>query len=161
MRSAARSKTCSPPAVRALLGRIDASRSIAPGARFTIVEEKGKGFLLPQLFTHGRLLPTLLLWVMFFMNMLDIYFLNSWLPTLTHGVGLDAEVHAPLRHRHARPHRRGRHRRVLQRRRRRTAGADRQDDRRDGRQARVRGRPPLALGFPPSRCFGLAARSGR
>jgi AAHS family 4-hydroxybenzoate transporter-like MFS transporter len=29
---------------------------------------------------------------MFFMNMLDIYFLNSWLPTLTNGVGLDVEA---------------------------------------------------------------------
>ncbi|WP_031335032.1 MFS transporter [Rhodopseudomonas sp. B29] len=77
--------------VRALLGRIDPTTKFAAGARFTIVEEKGKGFLLPQLFTHGRLLPTLLLWVMFFMNMLDIYFLNNWLPTLGHGVGLDVQ----------------------------------------------------------------------
>ncbi len=35
---------------------------------------------------------TLLLWVMFFMNMLDIYFLNSWLPTLSHGVGLEVQA---------------------------------------------------------------------
>jgi AAHS family 4-hydroxybenzoate transporter-like MFS transporter len=78
--------------VRALLMRIDPSASFAPDTHFTIVEESGKGFLLPQLFTHRRLVPTLLLWVMFFMNMLDIYFLNSWLPTLTHGVGLDVQA---------------------------------------------------------------------
>jgi MFS transporter, AAHS family, 4-hydroxybenzoate transporter len=78
--------------VRTLLMRIDLSANFAADARFTIVEESGKGFLLPQLFTNHRLVPTLLLWVMFFMNMLDIYFLNSWLPTLTHGVGLDLQA---------------------------------------------------------------------
>jgi MFS transporter, AAHS family, 4-hydroxybenzoate transporter len=78
--------------IRGLLMRIDPSASLAADARFTIVEESGKGFLLPQLFTSGRLLPTLLMWIMFFMNMLDIYFLNSWLPTLTHGVGLDVQA---------------------------------------------------------------------
>ena len=78
--------------VRALLTRIDPSVNFAGDARFTIVEESGKGFLLPQLFTNHRLVPTLLLWIMFFMNMLDIYFLNSWLPTLTHGVGLDLQA---------------------------------------------------------------------
>lgn len=78
--------------VRALLMRIDPSARFAADVRFTIAEESGKGFLLPQLFTNSRLVPTLLLWVMFFMNMLDIYFLNSWLPTLTHGVGLDIQA---------------------------------------------------------------------
>jgi AAHS family 4-hydroxybenzoate transporter-like MFS transporter len=34
--------------------------------------------------------PTLLLWVMVFMNMLDIYLLNGW--QLTHGVGLDVQA---------------------------------------------------------------------
>ncbi|MFN5683886.1 MFS transporter, partial [Bradyrhizobium sp.] len=78
--------------VRTLLMRIDPSAMLPADARFTIVEESGKGFLLPQLFTKRRLLPTLLLWIMFFMNMMDIYFLNSWLPTLTHGVGLDVQA---------------------------------------------------------------------
>lgn len=78
--------------VRSLLGQIDPSAKFADDVRFTVVEESGKGFLLPQLFANRRLVPTLLLWVMFFMNMLDIYFLNSWLPTLTHGVGLDVEA---------------------------------------------------------------------
>ena len=78
--------------VRNLLERIDRSVALTKDTRFTIVEESGKGFLLPQLFANNRLVPTLLLWVMFFMNMLDIYFLNSWLPTLTHGVGLDVQA---------------------------------------------------------------------
>ena len=81
-----------PGQVRALLARVDPSAIFAADARFTMVEESGRGFLLPQLFMNKRLVPTLLLWIMFFMNMLDIYFLNSWLPTLTHGVGLDVEA---------------------------------------------------------------------
>jgi MFS transporter, AAHS family, 4-hydroxybenzoate transporter len=78
--------------VAALLQRMDPSVTFTADTRFTIVEESGKGFLLPQLFTANRFAPTLLLWIMFFMNMLDIYFLNSWLPTLTHGVGLDVQA---------------------------------------------------------------------
>jgi AAHS family 4-hydroxybenzoate transporter-like MFS transporter len=78
--------------VRKLLSRIDGTAGFASDARYTIVEESGSGFLLPQLFVNDRLLPTLLLWIMFFMNMLDIYFLNSWLPTLAHGVGLDVQA---------------------------------------------------------------------
>ncbi len=78
--------------VRAVLARIDPATLISDDAHFTISEERGRGFLLPQLFTRGRLVPTLLLWIMFFMNMMDIYFLNSWLPTLTHGVGLDVQA---------------------------------------------------------------------
>ena len=31
---------------------------------------------------------TLLLWVVFFMSLLDLYFLNSWLPTVLHDSGL-------------------------------------------------------------------------
>lgn len=78
--------------VRVLLARIDPSVAVPSDARFAMVEERGSGFLLPQLFARNRLIVTLLLWIMFFMNMLDIYFLNNWLPTLTHGVGLDVQA---------------------------------------------------------------------
>jgi AAHS family 4-hydroxybenzoate transporter-like MFS transporter len=78
--------------IRTLLTRIDPAASFSKDARFTMLEESGRGFLLPKLFVHARLVVTLLLWIMFFMNMLDIYFLNSWLPTLAHGVGLDVQA---------------------------------------------------------------------
>jgi AAHS family 4-hydroxybenzoate transporter-like MFS transporter len=41
-----------------------------------------------HLFTAGRSTLTLLLWAMFFMNLLDLYFLNSWLPTVLSDAGL-------------------------------------------------------------------------
>jgi AAHS family 4-hydroxybenzoate transporter-like MFS transporter len=35
---------------------------------------------------------TLLLWVMFFMNLLDLYFLNSWLPTVMNDNGIRVQI---------------------------------------------------------------------
>jgi AAHS family 4-hydroxybenzoate transporter-like MFS transporter len=39
-------------------------------------------FSVKRLFTEGRAPVTLLLWVMFFMNLLNLWFLNNWLPTI-------------------------------------------------------------------------------
>lgn len=47
-----------------------------------------KGFSVFQLFREGRAPVTLLLWVAFFMNLLVMYFLVNWLPTLLKGAGL-------------------------------------------------------------------------
>jgi len=53
-----------------------------------IDEHKSKGFVVTQLFKERRGPVTLLLWVMFFMNLLDLYFLNSWLPTVMNDDGI-------------------------------------------------------------------------
>jgi AAHS family 4-hydroxybenzoate transporter-like MFS transporter len=42
----------------------------------------GASFSVRRLFTEGRATVTLLLWVMFFMNLLNLWFLNNWLPTI-------------------------------------------------------------------------------
>jgi sugar phosphate permease len=39
-----------------------------------------------------RSVVTLLIWVMFFMNLLNLYFLNSWLPTVINDVGIAVET---------------------------------------------------------------------
>lgn len=46
------------------------------------------------LFTEGRALATLLLWVVFFVNLLILYFLVNWLPTVmtTAGVSLERAI---------------------------------------------------------------------
>jgi AAHS family 4-hydroxybenzoate transporter-like MFS transporter len=49
-------------------------------------------FAVTQLFTERRASVTLLLWVMFFMNLLDLYFINSWLPTIISGSGIAGET---------------------------------------------------------------------
>src|SRR5439155_3358958 len=41
-----------------------------------------RGVPVKHLFTDGRALGTLLLWVPFFMNLLILYFILSWLPAL-------------------------------------------------------------------------------
>ncbi len=40
------------------------------------------------LFRHGRAFVTTVLWVVNFMNLLDLYFLSSWIPTIASGAGL-------------------------------------------------------------------------
>ena len=70
---------------------------IAPGVTFpqarllTIEEDRSQRFLVGELFTAGRASATLLLWVIFFMSLLDLYFLNNWLPTVIHDSGIAVE----------------------------------------------------------------------
>jgi MFS transporter, AAHS family, 4-hydroxybenzoate transporter len=70
---------------------------IAPGvspdlARSLVIEERpAQEFVVKQLFTAGRAPMTLLMWVIFFMSLLDLYFLNAWLPTVIHDAGIVME----------------------------------------------------------------------
>jgi AAHS family 4-hydroxybenzoate transporter-like MFS transporter len=58
-------------------------------ARLVLAEERSPGGnLVTQLFVDGRYRVTLLLWVMFFANLLDLYFIASWLPTIIKGTGI-------------------------------------------------------------------------
>ncbi len=59
-----------------------------PRGKLVIEEESHGGFPVAQLFAGGRRLLTPLLWFMFFANLLDLYFVNSWMPTIMKGVGL-------------------------------------------------------------------------
>lgn len=65
---------------RAILSRI-APEAAAP-ARLVFADEDAGGFAVRQLFTPARRWVTPLLWAMFFLNLLDLYFVNSWLPTV-------------------------------------------------------------------------------
>ena len=49
-----------------------------------------QGVPVKHLFTEGRAAGTLLLWIPFFMNLLILYFVLSWLPTLLRQSGLPA-----------------------------------------------------------------------
>ncbi|MGD0027033.1 MAG: MFS transporter, partial [Xanthobacteraceae bacterium] len=46
------------------------------------------GITVKHLFREGRALGTVLLWIIFFCSLLDIFFLSSWLPTVLHDAGL-------------------------------------------------------------------------
>ncbi len=50
-------------------------------------EQNRKGVPLIHLFRDGRTFSTVLLWIVSFMNLLDIYFLANWLPTFVREAG--------------------------------------------------------------------------
>jgi AAHS family 4-hydroxybenzoate transporter-like MFS transporter len=74
-------------AVAALLAFVDAKAVFAAGTRFVVNEPTLNGIPVQHLFRGGRTLATLLLWVVFFMSLLDIYFLSNWLPTVLNDLG--------------------------------------------------------------------------
>ena len=53
---------------------------------------ESRAFSVRQLFTEGRSIVTLMLWTMFFMNLLNLWFLNNWLPTIMHDAGIQVET---------------------------------------------------------------------
>ncbi|HEX3482279.1 MAG TPA: MFS transporter [Kofleriaceae bacterium] len=86
-----------PESVRFLVSRNPGDRRardyvarIAPDnpAALLSIEEEPRRFPVVQLFTGGRHWVTPLLWVMFFANLLDLYFVNSWMPTIMKDVGI-------------------------------------------------------------------------
>ncbi len=74
--------------IRSLLLRINPSAVFPEGTTFVVHEEQAAGITVRHLFREGRALGTVLLWIIFFCSLLDIFFLSSWLPTLLHDAGL-------------------------------------------------------------------------
>ena len=50
--------------------------------------DRPEGLAIGHLFTEGRALGTLMLWIPFFMNLLILYFILSWLPSLLRQAGM-------------------------------------------------------------------------
>jgi MFS transporter, AAHS family, 4-hydroxybenzoate transporter len=73
--------------VAELLTFVNAKAVFAADTRFVVDEPALKGIPVRHLFRGGRTLATLLLWVVFFMSLLDIYFLSNWLPTVLNDLG--------------------------------------------------------------------------
>jgi AAHS family 4-hydroxybenzoate transporter-like MFS transporter len=74
--------------VRELLARMNPQLAFASEARFVVDEERVPGMPVVHLFRQGRAVPTILLWIVFFMSLIDIYLLTSWLPTVFHNAGI-------------------------------------------------------------------------
>jgi AAHS family 4-hydroxybenzoate transporter-like MFS transporter len=62
------------------------------GARFTIAQRSAAGSPIRHLFRGDLLRGTLLLWSAFFMSLLVIYLLSSWLPTLIKSTGVSLKT---------------------------------------------------------------------
>jgi AAHS family 4-hydroxybenzoate transporter-like MFS transporter len=73
--------------VAQLLGFVAPNVALAPATQFVVHEPGLAGMPVPHLFKAGRILVTLLLWVVFFMSLLDLYFLTNWLPTVLNDLG--------------------------------------------------------------------------
>jgi MFS transporter, AAHS family, 4-hydroxybenzoate transporter len=70
-----------------LLARVNGKTVFANATHFAVNEPALKGIPVQHLFRDGRTLATLLLWVVFFMSLLDLYFLSNWLPTVLNDLG--------------------------------------------------------------------------
>ena len=52
---------------------------------------------MQQLFTGGLALPTMLVWVVFFANLLNMYLFSYWMPTVLTCPGFKPETRGVLR----------------------------------------------------------------
>jgi AAHS family 4-hydroxybenzoate transporter-like MFS transporter len=75
-------------AVAKLIGRIDPTYVLPADTVFVSNEPHGEEFPVKQLFQDRRAIGTLLLWTISFMSLLDIFFLQNWLPTIAADAGL-------------------------------------------------------------------------
>jgi AAHS family 4-hydroxybenzoate transporter-like MFS transporter len=80
--------------VAALLRHIDPNTAMTAETRFLVQETHLSGMPVAHLFREGRTVVTLLLWLVFFMSLLDIYFLANWLPTVLNDLGASVSVAA-------------------------------------------------------------------
>jgi AAHS family 4-hydroxybenzoate transporter-like MFS transporter len=81
-----------PERVAELLKTISPNTAFAPGAQFVVHETRLEGLPVLHLFRENRTPVTVLLWVVFFMSLLDIYFLANWLPTVLNDLGASVSV---------------------------------------------------------------------
>jgi AAHS family 4-hydroxybenzoate transporter-like MFS transporter len=66
---------------------LDPSIRVGPNTEFVANEEKRTGVPFVYLFREGRGATTVLLWLVNFMNLLNLYSLSNWLPTLVTSMG--------------------------------------------------------------------------
>lgn len=81
-------KNGKPEKINSILAKMDVS---ARPLDFRLLKgPQGKSSLsaVKELFSDRRARVTVLIWTMFFMNLLVLYFLNSWLPTAIHDSGI-------------------------------------------------------------------------
>ncbi len=78
--------------VAGCLRKIDPSVQIDRDTRYVVPEAKQSGAPVAELFREGRSKVTVLLWVVNFMNLLNLYFLSNWLPTIASSAGLSTST---------------------------------------------------------------------
>ena len=76
------------PATQAILRQLNVSAQAAA----TKLVDVAKGNPVQQLFTGGLAATTVLIWIVFFANLLNMYLFSYWMPTVLHLSGLKPEV---------------------------------------------------------------------
>ena len=79
-----------------LLRRVTPGANLDADAHFVVQEPKLSGLPVAHLFAAGRGTTTLLLWVVFFMSLLDLYLLPNWLPTVLNDLGVSVSAAAAI-----------------------------------------------------------------
>ncbi|WP_250491875.1 MFS transporter [Caballeronia sp. GAWG1-1] len=69
------------------LAKFDPSLAIDASTRLVVREKASSGAPVAELFRAGRGPVTLILWAISFMNLIDLYFLSNWLPTVMRDAG--------------------------------------------------------------------------
>ncbi len=63
-------------------------RWLPESREFVVEQTKAEGAPVAELFTHGRTRTTILLWIVNFLNLLNVFFLSNWIPTIVQDTGL-------------------------------------------------------------------------
>ena len=74
------------------LRRIDPTLPITPATEYVIHEENRGGVPAMHLFREGRTLGTILLWVINFMNIFNLYVLSGWMPQVAAQLGYSTRM---------------------------------------------------------------------
>jgi AAHS family 4-hydroxybenzoate transporter-like MFS transporter len=74
------------------LRRIEPGVQIDAATEFFVPEQPRPGFGFWKLFEEGRAVGTVLIWLTYFMNLLNLYFLQGWLPTIAKSVGFSTST---------------------------------------------------------------------
>jgi AAHS family 4-hydroxybenzoate transporter-like MFS transporter len=77
--------------IRSILRKIDPSKEVSDDSAFCINKNDIGGQSVKNLFTGGRSLGTLMLWVMFSGGLFSLYFLMAWLPTIIYQMNVSLE----------------------------------------------------------------------
>jgi AAHS family 4-hydroxybenzoate transporter-like MFS transporter len=74
------------------VAQLDPTIRIDASTQFVANEERRGGVPAMHLFRDGRAIATLLIWVVNFMNLLVLYSLSNWLPTVVTGMGYTTQT---------------------------------------------------------------------
>lgn len=82
--------------IAALLRQVAPTLDFGAHTRFVVPERRLSGLPVVHLFSDGRGVTTLLLWLVFFTSLLDLYLLSNWLPTVINDLGVSVSLAAAI-----------------------------------------------------------------